>query len=189
MFPVTAQQIFDILNDGNPIPALSNFLPFLDQYLGDISTAQRMGAFLAHVGVESNNFKATLEYASGEAYEGDAALGNTEPGDGPLFKGRGLIQITGRDNYTACSRAIFGNDCLLQTPSLLESPQYALASAAWFWSEKNINSICDMPEDWIKSGPHGYSKFEWITILINGGLNDYAQRLAYYDNARAEFNF
>src|SRR2546430_2827970 len=65
----------------------------------DISTSPREEAFVAQVAHESGGFVYVKELASGDAYEGSAHLGNTEAGDGRLFKGRGLIQITGRKNY------------------------------------------------------------------------------------------
>src|SRR6478736_7421705 len=69
----------------------------LPKYL--INTPTRIAAFLAQIAHESGQFRYVKELASGEAYEGRKDLGNTQPGDGKKFKGRGLIQITGRNNY------------------------------------------------------------------------------------------
>lgn len=171
---------------------LSVYAPFLNPLLSKyyITTPQRFGAFISQVGVESINFSDVIENASGEEYEGRLDIGNTEKGDGVKFKGRGLIQITGRDTYKACSRKLFGNDCLLQTPELITTPQYALESACWFWTYyKSINEICDNSEDWHRSGPHDYSKIEWISIKVNGGFNGLAERKANYARARKHFNF
>ncbi len=102
-------------------------------------------------------------------YEGRADLGNTQPGDGSKFRGRGLIQITGRANYAACGEAL-GLD-LINQPTLLELPQHAAMSAAWFWSMKDLNTLADKG-DFVK-----------ITRRINGGLNGQADRQGLYDKA------
>lgn len=171
---------------------IAKYLPFFQTFLkqSGIDTPQRIGAFFAQIGEESINLSDVTENSSGAEYEGRDDLGNTEPGDGVKFKGRGLIQTTGRSGYLATSRLLFGNDSLLITPSLLEQPEYAVRSAGMFWSRiKNINPVCDMPETWIKSGPHHYNKFQWITILVNGGLNGYDTRLANYNRAKTILNF
>lgn len=86
-----------------------------------INTPIRQAAFLAQIAHESGSLRYVREIASGEAYEGRVDLGNTEPGDGPRFRGRGLIQITGRSNYHDCSVALYGAEApLLLHPELLE---------------------------------------------------------------------
>ena len=136
----------------------------------NINTPQRQAAFLAQVAHESAEFRYVEEIASGKAYEGRADLGNTEPGDGVRFKGRGLIQITGRANYASCGGAL-GLD-LLADPELLESPQNAARSAAWFWMTHGCNELADA------------DNFRKITLRINGGLNGYVDRLAYWELAK-----
>lgn len=189
---ITAQQIIDI-SGGHVLPDILNkFFPFIPAALTDnaINTAQRMGGFFSQTLEESANLRYVKELASGSEYEGRADLGNVEPGDGVKFKGRGLIQITGRNNYKACSIALFKDLRLLTAPELLEQPEFAVSSACWFWNKaKNLNAICDLPETWIKPGQHNYSKFQWLTILINGGLNGYDVRLANYQRARTILNF
>lgn len=138
-----------------------------------ITTANRQSAFLAQVAHESGELRYTRELASGEAYENRADLGNVEPGDGPRFRGRGLIQITGRANYAACGEAL--GMTLILTPSLLEVPQGACRSAAWFWKSKGLNELADG------------DKFGAITKAINGGFNHLDERLAYWLRARREF--
>lgn len=86
-------------------------------------------------------------------------LGNTEPGDGALFIGRGYIQITGRANYAACSRDVFGSGMLLNAPQMLESAANASASAGWYWRVHDLNALADKDD------------VEGITRKINGGLN------------------
>lgn len=138
-----------------------------------IDTPARQAAFLAQLAHESGSLRYVCELADGQAYEGRVDLGNTEPGDGPRFKGRGLIQITGRANYRDCSLVLFGDDRLVQTPALLEDVEPACRSAAWFWWSRNLNSLADV------------SAFRAITRSINGGYNGYADRLAYYERAQA----
>lgn len=136
----------------------------------EINTPQRQAAFLAQIAHESGSLKYVHELASGEAYEGRADLGNTEPGDGPRYKGRGLIQITGRANYQACGDAL-GVD-LVGSPELLEGPTLACRSAAWFWQTHGLNELADK------------SDFKLITKRINGGYNGYQERLAFYERAQ-----
>ena len=88
------------------------------------------------------------------------------PGDGSKYQGRGLIQITGRANYMACGEAL-GLD-LIKQPELLEKPQHACMSAAWFWATKGLNTLADA------------GLFDKITRYINGGQNGAAARQALY---------
>src|SRR5690349_10638257 len=102
----------------------------------EVNTALRAAHFIGQVAHESGGFHYVRELASGSEYDVGAKaerLGNTpeDDGDGEFYKGRGLIQITGRDNYRACGDAL-GLDLLLE-PVLLEEPRNAARSAAWFW--------------------------------------------------------
>jgi putative chitinase len=135
-----------------------------------IVTARRQAAFLAQVAHESGELRYTRELASGEAYEGRTDLGNTDPGDGPRFKGRGLLQITGRANYAACAQAL--DMTLIMNPSLLEVPIGAARSAGWFWRTHGCNELADG------------DKFGAITKTINGGYTHLDERLAYWLRAR-----
>lgn len=72
---------------------------------------------------------------------GAANLGNTQPGDGGRFIGRGLKMNTGRDNYRRCSLAIYGDERLLQSPELLEQPDAAALSAGWFWKANKLSAL------------------------------------------------
>ena len=136
----------------------------------EINTPQRQAAFLAQVAHESGGFHYVRELASGEAYEGRKDLGNTQSGDGKRYRGRGLIQITGRANYSACGAAL-GLD-LLGEPELLESPENACRSAGWFWWSRKLNGLADA------------DNFRGITLRTNGGLNGYADRCAYWERAK-----
>lgn len=175
--------------------AIDAYLPHLNMFMlkYDIVSPQRIGAFIAQTAEESINFSAVRELASGQAYEARKNLGNTEPGDGVKFKGRGLIQITGKGNYKWCSSDLFGDDRLIDTPELLTSPQYAVQSACWFWEvAKGLNAVADHPEDWTHLWDHNdktYTKIQWITLLINGGQNGIDVRTANYNRAREVLSF
>lgn len=137
----------------------------------DISPYQpREMAFLAQIGHESGQLLYVRELASGTAYEGRKDLGNTEPGDGVRFKGRGLIQITGRANYRECGEAL-GLD-LVSNPELLEEPVNACRSAGWFWKTHGLNELADK------------GNFLLITKRINGGTNGWSDRLALFNRAQ-----
>jgi putative chitinase len=136
----------------------------------DIVSAVRQAAFLAQVAHESAELLYTRELATGEEYEGRADLGNTQPGDGARFKGRGLLQITGRTNYETCGAAL-GLDLLTQ-PQLLETPTDACRSAGWFWRTRDLNALADA------------DAFGAITHKINGGFNGIDARLKYWLRAR-----
>jgi putative chitinase len=154
------------------------YAPFLRTAMCNrqINTPLRRAHFLAQLGHESDSFKYTEEVASGAAYEGRLDLGNTQPGDGTRFKGRGLIQLTGRTNYTDYGNDIHRNLTDGNNPALVATlPDLAVDVAGWFWSTKNLNSLADA--DSIQS----------ITQVVNGGLNGLADRKAYL--RRAKFFF
>lgn len=154
----------------------------------DIGTPARQAAFLAQVAHESGELRFVLEGASGEAYEGNVHLGNVHAGDGPRFKGRGLIQITGRKNYQLCGAAL-GLD-LISEPELLEEPVNACRSAAWFWTEgAGLNLSRRAREHGVKENCNlndlaDVGDFEGITLAINGGLNGHPDRLAHFERAQ-----
>jgi putative chitinase len=104
-----------------------------------IDTEKRVAAFIAQIGHESGQLRYIEELASGSAYEGRKDLGNTQAGDGIKFKGRGLIQITGRFNYEELSKDL-GED-FVKNPSLLSTPKYAVQSACWFWKRNKLNDL------------------------------------------------
>jgi predicted chitinase len=131
-----------------------------------ITTYERICAFLAQVGHESGSLKYTEEIASGAAYEGRKDLGNTEVGDGKKFKGRGLIQITGRANYTQLAK-VWNDNEILTNPTKLAEPELATKSACWWWQNRGLNALADIPTD---------DNFRKITKKINGGYNGYDDR-------------
>jgi putative chitinase len=130
----------------------------------DINTGQRAAHFLAQVGHETNSLLWETELASGAAYEGRTDLGNTEPGDGKKFKGRGLIQLTGRANYTAYG-TFKGQDLLTSPEKVATDVELNADVAGWYWKQRDLNSWADKND--IKT----------ITKKINGGYNGYADRI------------
>lgn len=144
----------------------------------EINTKDRMAAFMAQILHESGMLRYTKEIwgpsAAQVRYEGRKDLGNTEPGDGKRFMGRGLIQTTGRNNYKNTGDAL-GID-LLSNPEMLETTILATRSAGWFWKNRGLNELAD-------SG-----KFETITRRINGGINGLEDRERLFDIARRVFS-
>lgn len=177
------KQIVPSISDKN----LAIYAPLLDGAFNkhEINTKERIRCFIAQVAHESASFNYTQEIASGRAYERRKDLGNIYAGDGVKFKGRGLIQITGRYNYGKCSLALFGDYRLLNNPEILEQPEYALESACWFWKANGLNEISDQSDSWVKArNKKPLNKFQYITAVINGGLNGYKSRLEFYNRAR-----
>ena len=103
------------------------------------------------------------EAIANKVYGGRADLGNIEDGDGWKFHGRGLIQLTGRSNYTVCGEAL--GQPLTSNPSLLLDPEWACMSAGWFFNKKNLNLLADA-EDWTT-----------MTKRINGGIIGLSDRI------------
>jgi putative chitinase len=178
---ITLSQLVQILPGARPVAGL--FLSALNTAMSrfQIGQPKRIAAFLAQVGHESGELRYVRELGSDQylsKYDTGilaARLGNTPEadGDGQKYRGRGLIQITGRRNYLACSQALFGDDRLLGQPQLLEQPQWACESAAWFWQSNGLNELADKDQ------------FTTITRRINGGLNGLEDRLQVWARAKS----
>lgn len=143
--------------------------------LYSIDSPARQAAFLAQIAHESGLFIYVRELwgptSAQQGYEGRADLGNSVPGDGFKFRGRGLIQVTGRANYAKMG-AELGLD-LLNHPELLEVPSNAVLSAAQYWTDHDLNQYADSGD------------FETLTRRINGGLNGLNDREAIWNLAKA----
>ena len=195
--PITEQQLLQILPNAGRQAGV--FVPALNVAMNKfaIVTRLRIAAFIAQVGHESGQLTRLVENLNYSAeglmktwpsrfdlvrataaarkpeqianivYAG--RMGNTEPGDGWKYRGRGLIQVTGKTNYAACGGAL-GLD-LVNRPELLEQPQYAALSAAWFWSVNGLNTLADAGD------------LRKITQRINGGQNGAADRAELYARA------
>lgn len=161
---------------GARIDRATEFFPAIRDAMAEfeINNPARQAAFLAQIGHESGGLHWTVELwgptSAQLRYEGRQDLGNTQAGDGYKFKGRGLIQITGRANYEATGKAL-GVE-LLYHPELLAEPELAARSAAWFWKDRGLNELADVGD------------FRRITIRINGGINGLKDRLALWDAAK-----
>jgi putative chitinase len=129
---------------------------------GILDTGLRLAHFMAQLQHESGSFRYMEEIASGAAYEGRADLGNTQPGDGRRYKGRGPIQLTGRANYRTFGRRI-GID-LESHPLIAAVPSIGLHTALEYWADRKLNALADADD------------IRAITRKINGGLNGYDDR-------------
>jgi putative chitinase len=134
-----------------------------------ITTPVRAAMFVAQCAHESDAFRTSTEYASGAAYEGRKDLGNTRPGDGRRFKGRGRIMITGRANYLRVSKAL-GQNFIASPERLAKTPWSELASA-WWWTRHGLNDLCDRFR--------GDERVRACTRRINGGYNGLEDRRRY----------
>jgi putative chitinase len=160
------------------MPSLSQskaetYLPYLNSAMAEfkINTPERQAAFLAQLAQESGELKYFEEIASGRAYEGRRDLGNTQPGDGMRFKGRGPIQLTGRANYRNVGAAL-GVD-LERNPTRASDLDVAFRIAGQYWKSRNLNSFADS------------RNFDAITYRINGGYNGKSVRDMYYRRAKS----
>jgi predicted chitinase len=186
MSTITDQILGHIMTDASP-QRRAAALPILNSVAAayDIVNQHRLAAWLATLAVESGELRYEQEIASGAAYEGRVDLGNTHPGDGERFKGRGRIQITGRTNYDKYTQYLKSNPHLpfvdfIQDPLALATEPYATDSAGWFFAVYiNANPLADK------------GLFLDIQIKVNGrnretGLpNNWAQRNEFYQRGLA----
>ena len=153
---------------------LGAYLPLFQSRLPayQIMSPLRTAHFLAQVGHESLSLTYTEELASGDAYEGRKDLGNTQKGDGRRFKGRGFIQLTGRNNYQAYSNDAGLNLMLKGNESLISKSPHALEVSLWFWKKRNLNMRADADD------------LRGITKIVNGGYNGLSDRESYLKRAK-----
>lgn len=102
-------------------------------------------------------------------------LGNTQPGDGWRFRGRGIKQLTGRDNYRRFSRAWLGDESLLENPDRVAQPDGAVASAIWFWRANGLNEIADR------------GSVDAVTKVVNGGALGLSDRKSWTQKYAAQW--
>jgi len=190
---ITLEQLQQI-TPKTPADRCKEFLPHLNKYLPQygIDTPIEVASFLSQVLHESGGFKYLREIwgptPQQNKYERDFSqpwpgakgtrnrlptmLGNSEKGDGKKFMGRGPIQITGRLNYTGMSKAMFGDNRLLETPDILATPEFGVQSACIYWKWRSLDKFDD--DDEIKAE----------TLRVNGGYNGLADRQHYFDLAK-----
>jgi|HubBroStandDraft_4_1064222.scaffolds.fasta_scaffold77906_2 putative chitinase len=179
MVPVDAQTMREVAPTFTGAPAASQakiiaevgavLAATLESY--DIKNRLRIAHFLGQTCEESAGYRTTEEFASGKEYEGRADLGNTQKGDGPRYKGRGLLQLTGRANYVDYGKAL-GVD-LVNNPTLAAQPALSLKIACEYWKRHNINADCDRDD------------VQAVTRKVNGGLNGLSDRIAFTQKAKA----
>lgn len=142
-------------------------------------SVKRQAAFIGQVGHESGGFKYVREvWGSTPAqlkYEGRKDLGNDKPGEGYFYRGRGLLQITGKANYRRITDRLTGSACpdFVSHPEALEQPRWAALSAADYWADRQLNRYADAG-DWKR-----------LTRAINGGYNGLADRITRIERAMA----
>ena len=140
----------------------------------EINTPVRIAAFLAQVAHESGSLFYKEEIATGSAYEGRKDLGNIYQGDGKKFKGRGVIQLTGRHNYKWASEALGLN--LINDPYQATKPEISCRIAGLYWKSRSLNAYADQ---------NNTNAFKEITRRINGGYNGWTDRLNHWKKAKA----
>lgn len=156
--------------------------PFMETSFWEfgIDTPLRQSAFIAQTAYETDRYRALEEYASGDDYDTRADLGNTPEvdGDGRLYKGRGIMMLTGARNVGRCSTALCGSSrVLLDNPERLsEDPELAVKSAAWYWADRGLNRYADAND------------FQGLTQRINGGLNGYQGRMQLFKRATRAYD-
>ncbi len=202
--PITEQQLLQIFPNARPVAGI--FVPALNRAMArwKIDSPVREAAFLAQVGHESGQLRRLVEnlnysaealvrtwpsrftaqnagaYArqpekiANRVYGGRMGNGQETSGDGWLYRGRGLIQLTGRDNYRSAGQAL--GLPLLENPEMLEQPEHAAQSAAWWWATHGLNELADA------------GRFSDIGSIINTGQpgrvpHGAAERKALYDLA------
>ena len=179
--------------DLNPVAALSEamgnalvrerysaLLPAVSKCLADCgaTTVPRIAMWMAQIGHESGGLRWMAELADGSAYEGRSDLGNIQRGDGPRYKGRGPIQVTGRSNYTNLSKWAYQNGLcptptyFVDAPDELASDKYGFVGVTWYWTtQRDLNGASDRRD------------LNAATKMINGGLNGIDDRKARYERA------
>lgn len=177
--PVTATQLMAIVPEVGQAKAEEIIGPLNDAMReGGMNTPLRQAAFISQVAVESDRFATTREYADGSEYEGRCSgpngLGNCSPGDGVKYAGRGYIQLTGKDNYEAASKAL-GVD-LVNNPQLAETPEYAFKVSVYYWDTHGGNAVSDTGD------------IAAITQMVNGGDHGLSERTRYFNNGLQELN-
>ena len=135
-----------------------------------VTSEDRVCHFFAQSAHESAHFMTLTEYADGSAYEGRSDLGNTQPGDGVRYKGRGIFQLTGRANYRAYGQKL-GLD-LENNPQLAQTPEVSVLTALEYWKDRKLSDYADQ------------NNVEMITRRINGGLNGFDERKHYLEAMR-----
>ena len=178
MIQITNQELRQCLPLSSEVNR-EKYLPFINKgiskYLND--DIDTVAMFIAQIGHESVQLRYVTELSSGSHYEGRKDLGNIYKGDGVKFKGRGLIQITGRTNYELVSKE-FGID-FIRNPMELAYPEWATYASMWWWKMKGLNTVSQVSTA---------ANFRFVTKIINGGYNGWQDRYSLWLNCLKTFN-
>lgn len=159
--------------------------------LAGIDTKEEARHFLAQAAHETDSFRSLVEYATGKAYEGRKDLGNTVPGYGVRYKGRGIFQSTGFSNYLHLTNVCLDHSAsFVEKPELLAQPKWAVWSALIYWNDRHLSDIAVRPDSDLIYSKYLNKKLtpiEYITLRINGGQNELNERKAFYERARVVF--
>lgn len=151
--------------------------------VADVNTVNRRAGWFSQVLEESGGLAWTTELASGSEYEGRTDLGNTQPGDGVRFKGRGFIQVTGRAHYRDfgvwCHKRglVPSDDYFLLHPDRVADDRFAWISVAWYWIGNHNHGY-----DYLNKAADARDLVA-MTYMVNGGQNGLATRQYYYNRA------
>ncbi len=180
MMKITKGQVLQIMPTAKE--RVGKYLAYINSYaeVFEIDTPLRMAHYLAQIAHESGELRYTVEQGARSYFDkydtGKLALqlGNTpqKDGDGYKYRGRGLIQITGRSNYDAYNRSAYCGGDVMTHPELLEKPLGAVKSSMWWWKTHGLNILADN-DDVVK-----------ITKRINGGQNGLKERCGYLARAK-----
>ena len=172
---------------GKKTKVISDIIKYINDILSnyEINTLNRCSHFIAQACHETDRFKTLSEYASGKNYENRKDLGNINKGDGEKFKGRGIFQTTGRDNYLKLGILKGNKNLFIENPELLENPEYAIWSACEYWKSKKLNEIADNNDEIklkkkFKGNVIEVSPIEYISLVINGGYSGMDERKHFY---------
>jgi len=132
-----------------------------------------MGTFKKYFPNEelAKQYERKPEMIANRVYANRMGNGDEASGEGWYFRGRGIIQITGKNNYTKCSQSLFESNVLVENPDLLLETEYAIHSACWFWSAARLNELADIGD------------MKTMTKRINGGYIGLEDRINHYNHA------
>lgn len=156
-----------------------------------IDTAPELCHFIAQAAHETDSFNSFEEYASGKEYEGRKDLGNTVPGYGVKYKGRGIFMTTGYINYLSLTnRCPQPGVSFVENPELLGKPIWAVWSALVYWNDRHLSDIANKKDSelvYSKTLDKSLTPLEYITWRINGGFNGIDSRRLFYERAKQIF--